>query len=110
MTWCSTPCRPTYLGHGIAPLLLSLIRFYVLVARRVPPKVRVAFVSDKVFNLPGAQPASIHDLLWQLDLMASTFRFTGAMHSPKAKHDACFPFDGRSFRRKGESFPFALRV
>ena len=65
---------------------------------------------DAVFNLPGAQPASIYDLLWQLDLMASTFRFAGAMHSPKAKHDACFPFDGRSFRRKGESFPFALRV
>ena len=74
------------------------------------PRFRVAFVSDTVFNLPGAQPASIYDLLWQLDLMASTFRFPGAMHSPKAKHAACFPLDGRSFRPKGESFSFALRV
>ena len=43
------------------------------------PRFRVAFVSDTVSNLPGAQPASIYDLLWQLDLMTSTFRFTGAM-------------------------------
>ena len=75
------------------------------------PRFRVAFVGDTVFNLPGAQPASIYDLLWQRDLTASTFRFTGAMLNPKkAKHTACLPLDSRSFQRKREPFPFALRV
>ena len=93
----------------MAPLTV-VEHFYMLVTRRAAPRFRVAFVSDTVFNLPGAQPASIYDLLWQLDLMASTFRFTGAMHIPKAKHAACVPLDSRSFRRKGESFLFARRV
>ena len=79
------------LGGGIVPLWLSLISFFMLVARRAPSEIRVAFVSDTVFNLPGAQPASIYDLLWQLDPMTSTFRFTGAMHSLRAKHAGCFP-------------------
>jgi hypothetical protein len=57
----------------------------VLVAHRAAPDVRVAFVSDTVFNLPGAQPASIYNLLWQRELTASMFNFTGAMLNPKKR-------------------------
>ena len=75
------------------------------------PRLRVAFVGDAVFNLPGAQPASIYDLLWQLDLTASTFRFTGAMLNPKkAKHTACLPLDKQELSAQSRTVPFALRV
>jgi hypothetical protein len=67
------------------------------------PRFRVAFVSDMVFNLPGAQPASIYDLLCQLDLMVSTFRFTGAMLNPKGSSTPLVSYwDSGSFVAKAK--------
>src|ERR1700674_2281405 len=99
MTWWSARWRSPYSGHGMAPLIVV---DKLLHARRcAAPRFRVALVSDTVFNLPGAQPASIYDLLWQRDATTSTFRFTGAMLNPKrAKHTACSHWTAGAFGAK----------
>lgn len=74
------------------------------------PRFPVAFVGDTAFNLPGARPASIHDLLWQHDLPAFHVQFMGAMLNPKKAKLLVSHWNGRSFGREDEPFPFALRV